>query len=247
MKCISLNRNQLKYIVIIAMLIDHIAWAFVPTASLLGQIMHFIGRLTAPTMAFFVAEGYHYTRNIRKYTARLFVFALISHFCYIYFSHDFIDWRSFIPFYYGELLNQTGVVWSLLGGLLMLWLCEDEKRPMGVKVAGVILICILTLPADWSCIAALCGLSIGSNRGNPQKQIAWCLFYVALYAVVYFFALDKLYGLLQFGVVLAIPLLALYNGRRGKNPAVNRVMKRLFYIYNPLHLFILGLIQLQIR
>ena len=48
-------------------------------------------------------------------------------------------------------------------------------------------------------------------------------------------------------MVLAIPLLALYNGRRGKNPAVNRVMKWLFYIYYPLHLFILGLIQLQIR
>ena len=30
-----LNRNQLKYLVIAAMLIDHIAWAFVPTASLL--------------------------------------------------------------------------------------------------------------------------------------------------------------------------------------------------------------------
>ena len=30
-----LNRNQLIYLVIAAMLIDHIAWAFVPTASLL--------------------------------------------------------------------------------------------------------------------------------------------------------------------------------------------------------------------
>lgn len=78
MKCISLNRNQLKYIVIIAMLIDHIAWAFVPTASLLGQIMHFIGRLTAPTMAFFVAEGYHYTRNFKKYALRMAVFAAVS-------------------------------------------------------------------------------------------------------------------------------------------------------------------------
>lgn len=45
---LSLNRNQLKYLVIVAMLIDHIAWAFVPTASLLGQVMHFIGRLTGP-------------------------------------------------------------------------------------------------------------------------------------------------------------------------------------------------------
>ena len=53
----SLNRNELKYLVIIAMLIDHIAWAFVPTASLLGQIMHIIGRLTGPTMAYMLADN----------------------------------------------------------------------------------------------------------------------------------------------------------------------------------------------
>lgn len=50
----TLNRNQLKYLVIIAMLIDHLAWAFVPTDTVLAQIMHFVGRLTGPTMAFFV-------------------------------------------------------------------------------------------------------------------------------------------------------------------------------------------------
>ena len=53
-----LNRNQIKYIVIIAMLIDHIAWGFVDAKiPLLGGAMHFIGRLTGPTMAYFVGEG----------------------------------------------------------------------------------------------------------------------------------------------------------------------------------------------
>lgn len=44
-KGISMNRNQLKYLVIAAMLIDHVAWAFVPMDSAVGQVMHFIGRL----------------------------------------------------------------------------------------------------------------------------------------------------------------------------------------------------------
>jgi len=48
-------------------------------------------------------------------------------------------------------------------------------------------------------------------------------------------------------VVLAIPLLALYNGKRGKNQTINKVMKWLFYIYYPLHLAVIGFIQLQIR
>ena len=81
-----LNRNQLKYLVIAAMLIDHIAWAFVPTASLLGQVMHVIGRLTGPTMAYMLAEGYHYTRNVKKYAMRLGIFAVISWLPFSYFE-----------------------------------------------------------------------------------------------------------------------------------------------------------------
>lgn len=244
-----LDANQLKLIAIIAMTIDHIAWLLFPgfPTAALPLIMHIIGRITCPVMCYFIAEGFRYTRDRKKYALRLLALAVVSHFAYILASNDYVDWHSFIPFYYGDILNQTSVVWSLLGGLLMLWLCESEKRSTAAKVAGVVLICIVTLPSDWSCIAALCVLSIGSNRGEPKKQVIWSLFYVAIYAVVYYFARDKVYGIVQLGVVLAIPLLMLYNGKRGKNPTVNRVMKWLFYIYYPLHLFILGLIQLQIR
>ena len=247
--CQRLDANQLKLIAIAAMTVDHVAWLLFPgyATGAVPLVMHMIGRITCPIMCFFIAEGFHYTRDRKKYALRLLALVVVSHFAYMLASNSYVDWHSFIPFYYGDILNQTSVVWSLLGGLLMLWLCEDEKRSMGVKVAGVLLICLVTLPSDWSCIAALCVLSIGSNRGNPQKQIAWSLFYVAIYAAVYFFALDKLYGLLQLCVVLSIPLLALYNGKRGKNPAVNKVMKWVFYLYYPLHLFVIGLIQLQMR
>ena len=73
-----LNRNQLKYILIVAMIIDHIAWKFVPTASLLGELMHLVGRLTGPSMAILLAEGYSYTTDKMKYAKRLFIFSLIS-------------------------------------------------------------------------------------------------------------------------------------------------------------------------
>ncbi len=39
--------------------------------------------------------------------------AVISHFSYLFASMDFVDWKSFIPFYYGRVLNQTSVMWSL--------------------------------------------------------------------------------------------------------------------------------------
>lgn len=239
-----LDSNQLKLIAIIAMTVDHIAWAMFdgyPTA-LLPLVMHILGRLTCPIMCYFIAEGYHYTRNMNKYTFRLFAFAFVSHFAYIFASNDFVDFKSFIPFYYGNFLNQTSVMWSLAWGLVMLRIADSKRIKSIYKVLLVILICIITLPSDWSCIAALCIMAIGTNRGDFRKQMSWMIFYVALYSLVYFFAIDKAYGILQMGVVLSIPVIAMYNGKRGKNPKINKFMKWFFYIFYPVHLFVIGLI-----
>ena len=193
-----LNSNQLKLIAIIAMTVDHIAWAMFDgyPSALLPLVMHIIGRLTCPIMCYFIAEGYHYTRNINKYTFRLFAFAFVSHFAYIFASNDFVDFKSFIPFYYGNFLNQTSVMWSLAWGLLMLRIADSKRIKSIYKVLLVILICIITLPSDWSCIAALCIMAVGTNRGDFRKQMSWMIFYVALYSLVYFFAIDKAYGIL---------------------------------------------------
>ena len=240
-----LDANMIKIIAIIAMTIDHIAWLLFPgyPCEPLPIVLHIIGRLTCPIMCYFIAEGYHYTRDVNKYTGRLFIFAIISHFAYIFASMDFVDFKSFIPFYYGNVLNQTSVMWSLAWGLVMLRVAHSEKIKEAIKPLLIILICLITFPSDWSCIASLCILAFGTNRGNFKKQMLWMVFYVALYSVVYFFALDKVYGLIQMAVVLAIPVLALYNGQRGKNQAVNKVMKWVFYIYYPLHLLVIGFIQ----
>lgn len=243
----GLNSNALKMIAIIAMTIDHIAWLVFPDYphEVLPVILHTIGRLTCPIMCYFIAEGYHYTKNIRKYTCRLFVFAVISHFAYIFASADFVDWKSFIPFYYGNILNQTSVIWPLAWGLVMLRIVNSEKIPkQWVKTVLILLICLVTFPSDWSCIASLCILAFGTNRGKLRTQSMWLIIYVAIYATVYCFAIDWVYGLVQMGVVLAIPFIKLYNGERGKNPRVNKIMKWFFYIYYPLHLAILGTIQL---
>ncbi|WP_294772858.1 TraX family protein [uncultured Eubacterium sp.] len=239
-----LDSNQLKLIAIIAMTVDHIAWAMFDgyPSALLPLVMHIIGRLTCPIMCYFIAEGYHYTRNINKYTFRLFAFAFVSHFAYIFASNDFVDFKSFVPFYYGNFLNQTSVMWSLAWGLVMLRIAGSKRIKSIYKVLLVILICIITLPSDWSCIAALCIMAIGTNRGDFRKQMSWMIFYVALYSLVYFFAIDKVYGILQMGVVLSIPVIAMYNGERGKNPKINKFMKWFFYIFYPLHLFVIGLI-----
>ncbi len=63
---LGMSAYTLKIIAIIAMLIDHIAWAFVPTGTILGQVMHTIGRITAPIMSYFISEGFYHTHNVKK-------------------------------------------------------------------------------------------------------------------------------------------------------------------------------------
>ncbi len=240
------NSNIIKIIAIAAMTIDHIAWLIYPgyICEPIPIILHIIGRLTCPIMCYFIAEGYHHTKDVNKYTIRLFVFAFISHFAYIFGSYNFVDWKSFIPFYYGDILNQTSVMWSLAWGLVMLRVANSDKIKKWLKPILIILICVITFPSDWSCIASLCILAIGTNKNKFKTQMLWMVLYVTIYAIVYFFALDKVYGIIQLGVVLSIPVLMLYNGKRGKNKKINNIMKWMFYIYYPLHLFVIGLIQL---
>lgn len=242
-----LDSNAIKIIAIVAMTIDHIAWAVFPgyPKEVLPMVMHIVGRLTCPIMCYFIAEGYHYTRDINKYTLRLFLFAIVSHFAYIFASTDYVDVKSFIPFYYGNVLNQTSVMWSLAWGLVMLRVVMSEKIQSNLlKVGWVVLICLVSFPSDWSCVAALCIMAIGANRGNFKAQMSWIILYVAIYSLVYFFALDKVYGLMQMAVVLSIPVIYLYNGKRGKNPKMNKFMKWFFYLYYPVHLLIIGVLRI---
>ena len=240
-----LDSNMIKVIAIIAMTIDHITWMLFPgyPYDIIPIILHIIGRLTCPIMCYFIAEGYHYTKDIKKYTRRLFVFAIISHFAYVFSSANFVDWKSFIPFYHGDIFNQTSVMWPLAWGLVMLRIVNSVKIKQSIKPILVILICLITFPSDWSCVASLCILAFGTNRGAFKKQMLWMVFYVAIYSAVYFFAIDKIYGLIQMAVVLAIPVIMMYNGQRGYSHKINNAMKWLFYIYYPLHLFVIGWIQ----
>ncbi len=245
----KLNANTIKLIAIIAMTIDHVTWFVFPgfTTQPLPLALHIVGRITCPVMCYFIAEGYHYTKNINKYTLRLFLFALLSHCPYVLSSFAgtaYVDPKSFIPFYYGEILNQTSVIWSLAWGLVMLRVAENKSLKQWVKTLIVVLICVIALPSDWSCIASLCVLAFGTNRGNFKVQMLWMVFYVGIYAAVYFFAIDRIYGLMQMAVVLSIPILYLYSGERGKNSTVNRIMKWVFYLYYPLHLLVIGLLKL---
>lgn len=232
-----LNRNQLKYLVIAAMLIDHIAWAFVPTASLLGQVMHFIGRLTGPTMAYFVAEGYHYTRNVKKYALRLGIFALLSWIPFVYFEYGTLP----IVIQEGSVQVRPyfGVLYTLLLGLLAIWLWDKGKCPKPVKILGIIGLCALSLVGDWAIFDVLWCLFLYIFRENTKgKWVAFCCVGFFVCSPMLIFGWTQLF---QIGIFL-VPLLIqfCYNGKSGSKKTVH---KWFFYVFYPAHLLVLGLLK----
>ena len=234
----GLNANKLKIIAIIAMTIDHLALIFFPRYSLEPMVIffHIIGRLTAPIMMFFIVEGYYYTKDLKKYIIRLFIFAIVSHFAYALAFN-----KSFIPFQ-DTIFDQTSVIWAFALGLVALTVRKYENPKLKSWHRHVIItVCVFAaFCADWSTPAALAILYMGINRGDFKKQMLWLVFCIAMYAIVYAVFLNPVYGAIQMLVVMAIPLLRSYNGERGKWKG----MKWFFYVYYPLHLVILGLIRM---
>lgn len=235
----GLSGNQLKLIAIVAMTLDHLLWTVAPGYDRRWWVLlgHTLGRMTAPIMWFFLSEGFFYTKNLKKYVLRMFLLAVCSHFAY-----NFCFGISFIPLR-DSVFNQTGVVWPLAWGLVLLWVYNRSGWRDWVKLCLTGLVCLIAFPADWSCVAAMAVLFMGSERGNFRRQMIWMFIWTAVYALVYILFLDPVYGLLQLGTVLAIPLLGMYNGTRGGS----RRAGTLFYFYYPGHLVLFGILRLMLH
>ena len=57
---------------------------------------------------------------------------------------------------------------------------------------------------------------VGRNRNNFHKQMLWLMAIITLYAVAFFIFNNPTYGMVHMACWLTVPLLSLYNGRRGK-------------------------------
>ena len=223
---LSLNRNQLKYLALFAMVVDHIAWAFVPIASSAGQLMHFFGRLTGPIMAFFLAEGYLHTRSVWRYAFRLALFALIS-------------WPACSYFMLGKWFGAFfGVIYTLFLGLLAIIVYDRSSFPSWLKIVLIALLCLASYYGDWTGFDVLWPLCLVIYKDDPVEK--WRRFFL-ITAIAAFFMLP--YGwdnLFQVGVfVPALLLRFCYNGEPGSRRPFH---KWFFYFFYPAHLLILDLL-----
>lgn len=231
----KLNSNFIKTIAILAMTIDHLAWLLFPGFSThpIAILMHLFGRLTAPIMWYFVAEGYYHTSSKMHYFLRLLTLAIISHFAFC-----FAFGLPYIPFSHG-VFNQTSVIWSLALSIPLLKITEWQGHKM-IQLLAIIAIITLCFPADWSCIAAVSILYFYRLRNNFNDQAKWLAVWISLYAIIYFLFIDPFYAMLQFGTLNSLLFLRHYNSQRGNN----RWLGKFFYYYYPLHMGVIGILRI---
>ena len=164
----GLSLNHLKAVAVAAMVIDHIAFAFVPDGTLLAILLHSIGKITGPTMFFAAVEGCHHTRNLNRYLLRLAVFALVSWFPFLYFHFG------------GDLaaiqLMRPNVIYTIFLGVLAVRIRRSPRLCSAWKVLLILLLLILTVPADWGGTGVVIILVFDYYYGNWKHQaFAYCM------------------------------------------------------------------------
>jgi len=215
----GLDGFTLKLIAVAAMVVDHLGALVFPEALW----MRVVGRFAMPVFAFLLVEGYHQTRHLGRYLSRLLVFAVVSQ-----------------PFYHLVFPHGLNVFFDLLAGALLIW-ATDRIRSlwlvsavvMAAGAAGI----FLTL--DWWHLGVWMVFVFHLTRGRPGRTAvvmgALLLVNSGVFALVSARTGDPSYGLINFinlGCILSLPLLNLYNGRRGRD------LRYLFYGFYPAHLWL---------
>lgn len=235
--------DHLKIIMLLAMSIGHIAWAFVATDSLLGQVMHFFGRLTIPLACFLVVIGFQLSKNLGGYLKRLFGFGLLAQLPFmmaqvgIYRLLDEPWW----------LISQLNVLFSL-GFALLCLVCLKQARQVEqtqkpVYYLAILVLLIISNISDWGHLPILWVIGIYLWGVMGFVGISLLAFLVsALPLGDYTPFLVNPYAIMDYGLFLAVPFMLYYQKNQHKNHQGNyRLPRLLFYWYYVIHLLILGI------
>ena len=222
----GLTGNQLKLIALVTMTIDHVGMMLFPRVRFLRAI----GRIAFPIFAYMIAEGCQHTRNRKKYLLSMVSFAALCQVVYF--------------FAMGSLSMSIFVTFSLSIGMICLTDYAHSggrfgKALLAVAYFGLFFVCymahdVLFPKSDFSIMYGFFGvlLPVFAHLGaRKQKQLQYFTAGLVL--------MNLTWGGIQWYSMAAIPLIALYNGKRGKYR-----MKYLFYVYYPLHLVVIHFLKI---
>ena len=236
-----LSGNTLKLIAAITMVIDHVGYLLFPKVVLL----RIIGRLSFPIFAFMIAEGCKHTRNKLRYFLNVSLLAFLCQFVYFILSgsttmYSLVCFSLSIPIIY------------FMQFLKRILTCKDVN--IINKIVYVTLFCLSIIGVYiineliiidygfWGCMLPVITSIFIFEKEMPIK---WLRKFDNEYSQILLFIIGLLClciargTFVQYFSLLAIPVIMLYSGKRGKYN-----MKYFFYIFYPLHFVIIELLYL---
>ncbi|MFH0992833.1 MAG: TraX family protein [bacterium] len=229
-----MNMKVLKWIAIVTMTIDHIGGYLLPQGSVIQLVFRSIGRIAYPLFALMIAEGYRHSHDVRKYLLRLLAAALAVE-------------AGMVILYFATGINYLitiNVFWPLVFGLGSLMLLGQRRWYLQILVLPLLL-GSLFLEISYGLYGVLLIIAFGLIQ-NKWQRIAG--FLLICFIFINWPLLDLLgwqaapsnriyHEWIQWFSVLALVPITLYNGRLG------HFNKWLFYLYYPIHLGIILIIQ----
>jgi len=221
----KLNGFQLKIIAVVLMVLDHIH-QFIPGTPL---IFTQLGRLVAPIFLFIAVEGYHYTRSREKYIARLMGFGVVM----------FMGSRLLVFLLPSNQSIPNNIFFSIGLSLSFIYLTETLRRKENLKrdIPLILLTLFAISFAEGSFLVLWIAVIFYQYRGH-KKQLAVNFVMISLllgFVMTDFRLIPKvwIYENFQWMMLFSTPLILLYNGERGIG------MKYFFYVFYPMHIWII--------
>lgn len=225
-----MTRDAIKYLAIVAMTLDHIAYIFLEPQTLLYRLFLCIGTFTGPVMIYFLIEGYFYTHDVRGYAKRLLLFALLSQ----------LPFSLAMGGFFGNML------FTLLICLGVLYV-HDHVADGGLRKILYALLFFASLFTDWNFLSVPLVLFLRPAFHpaeprfyvDPTEQRRGMLKCVAYFIVVACLTKGMFEGVTEaLGMVLGFACIAcFYNGEQERSH--RKFHKYFFYIYYPAHLLVL--------
>lgn len=234
----GLSGNTLKIMACVLMSVDHLGAFLLPDVPTLRAV----GRLAMPLFAFLFAEGCFYSRRklarllllvgIGLITSALYsvvygtlhadIMITFSLACLIIYPLDALKRNTFRGDVRATVLSACALLCAFA---VSLWLCCFSPLRVDYGLGGVLLPAIVRL-FDFRSFGAKDTLANLYSPATALLPFVLCLLVIALPR-----------GSQQLFSLLAVPLILLYNGTRGRLR-----LKYFFYVFYPAHLLLLALI-----
>ncbi|MGN1192121.1 MAG: TraX family protein [Dorea sp.] len=223
-----MNRETIKLLAMLTMFCNHFACVFLEMGTAENEIMTDIGYFTAVTMCYFLVEGYHYTHSRKKYAQRLLVFGVISQ----------------IPYSLALGAENLNMMFTLFLCFLIIFVMENVKNK-GEKTGLIIALVFCTTFTDWAWLAGIFTILFVWSKGKWKRTAFSYTVDIVLFGLMNLLSYSNTYptreamihsliscmGIAASGIVI----LCFYNGKCSSK--TGKYQKWFFYLFYPLHLF----------